>query len=113
MKILFLLSRVKGLREVVAPGLLSIASRKRVNVDLAYCEAGKAGDNANRNPLSITENKYPLANTSFLQPLVLYYTSAVRMALSPNAGLKQRAFWRVGILRWSQNGAKPECEGRR
>ena len=37
---------------------------------------------------------------------------AVRMALSPNAGLKYKSLNLLPMLEDCQNGAKPECKGR-
>jgi hypothetical protein len=75
-------------REVVALRFLSLASRERTKAHLPYCGADQKRDTTNKNCLYTIENRYPLANTSFLQPVVLYYARAVRTALSPIEGLK-------------------------
>ena len=70
--ILFIICRASGLREVVALSFLSIASRKCTQAHPSYCEWGWARAATMNNNFSCTENKYPLANTSFVRPVVLY-----------------------------------------
>ncbi len=110
-KMYFLLSRAIILREVVAPRLLSVASRKRIKALLPYYEANHVRNDANKIWLSITKNLYPLANTSFLQPAVLYYGHAVRTALSPNEGLKQYVIPDAAIVPFCVRTALSPNEG--
>ncbi len=96
------------MREVVALVLLSVASRKCIKALLPYCEANQVRYDANKIWLSITKDQYPLANTSFLQPAVLYYRRAVRTALSPIEGLKLSGCWQSRYQVQGQNSAKPD-----
>ena len=69
--------------------MLSVASRKLVKLLLAYVEEIVMEVLEGKRCHKMTENTYPLANTSFLPRTVLQYSHGVGMLLSPNVGLKQ------------------------
>ncbi len=76
------------LREVGVLEMLSIASRKLMKLLLAYIEEIVMDVLKGKRCHKMTENTYPLANTSFLLPTVLQYSHGVGMLVSPNEGLK-------------------------
>ncbi len=68
------------LREVGVLEMLSVASRKLVKLLLAYFEEIVMDALEGKRCHKMTENTYPLANTSFLPRAVLQYSHGVGMA---------------------------------